>query len=515
MAPFCGVPRVAASEGSDCGARPFWSLRVSARVTVIGPLLVGYAAVMATNDPELVIGLVAPLGTSTTDLTKEIRGSLSRFGYKAVPIKVSELLPTAVPAPTGEAEDLRIRRLIDAGNQFCRVNEDAAAVARLAVSAIRARRIELIRADGDHRPIDEIAGRPRTAYVVQSLKRREEVQLLREVYGSRFILVGSQGSVAERTGSLLQLNLSSADDAEKNDIVEKLIEIDADEREQLGQNVNRTYPQADFFIRNNERADIDRMFDLLFQKPEAPTIGEYAMYVALASSARSLAASRKVGAAIVVDDAVIATGYNDVPHGQVPDVLEGEDTSELFKRENLRDTLKRLKEAGLLADTLDADDEGVAHAAAALDKGELLSVIEYQRAVHAEARAIDDATVRGVSPAGGTLFVTTYPCHLCYKHALSVRLDHIEYIEPYPKSRAVAMFSKGAEDKLVPFAGVAPRRYMQIFGDRPAFVADASGKFPTYDRRAAQPLVGQVREDEDQADRERRAINALKKEFRI
>lgn len=85
----------------------------------------------------------------------------------------------------------------------------------------------------------------------------------------------------------------------------------------------------------------------------------------------------------------------------------------------------------------------MAHAAAALDKGELLSVIEYQRAVHAEARAIDDATVRGVSPAGGTLFVTTYPCHLCYKHALSVRLDHIEYIEPYPKSRAVAMFSKG------------------------------------------------------------------------
>jgi cytidine deaminase len=33
---------------------------------------VGYAAAMATNDPELIIGLVAPLGTSTTDLTKEI-----------------------------------------------------------------------------------------------------------------------------------------------------------------------------------------------------------------------------------------------------------------------------------------------------------------------------------------------------------------------------------------------------------------------------------------------------------
>jgi deoxycytidylate deaminase len=493
----------------------YCSPRATAPVMARSRTSVRYPAAMATNDPELIIGLVAPLGTSTTDLTKEIQGSLSRFGYKAVPIKLSELLPTAAPPPTGEAEDMRIRRLIEAGNEFCKVNEDAAAVARLAVNAIRARRIELVRADDDHRPIVEIADRPRTAYVVQSLKRREEVQLLREVYGSQFILIGSQGSVAERTESLLQLNLSSADDAEKRDIVKKLIDIDADEREQLGQNVNRTYPQADFFVRRNERADIDRVLDLLFQKPEPPTIGEYAMYVALASSARSLAASRKVGAAIVVDDAVVATGYNDVPYGQIPDVLEGEDTSETFKRENLRDTLRRLKEAGLLADKLDADDEGVARAAAALDKGELLSVIEYQRAVHAEARAIDDATVRGVSPAGGTLFVTTYPCHLCYKHSLSVRLDRIEYIEPYPKSRAVAMFSRGAEDRLVPFAGVAPRRYMPIFCDRPAFVADASGKFPSYVRKAAQPLVGQVREDEDRADRERRAINALKKEFRI
>lgn len=469
---------------------------------------------MATNDPELVIGLVAPLGTSTTDLTKEIRGSLSRFGYKAVAIKLSEVLPTAAPASPGEAEDQRIRRLIESGNEFCRVNDNPAAVALLAVSAIRARRIELVRADGDRRSIDEIVRRPRTAYVVQSLKRREEVQLLREIYGSQFILIGSQGSVAERTQSLLQLDLSSADEAEKNTIVKKLIDIDADEREELGQNVNRTYPQADFFIRNNAREDIDRVFDLLFRMPEAPKIGEYAMFVALASSARSLAASRKVGAAIVVDEAVIATGYNDVPPDQDPDVVEGEDTSEIFKRENLRDTLKRLKEAGLLADTLNADDAGVALASAVLDKGELLSVIEYQRAVHAEAKAIDVATVRGVSPAGGTLFVTTYPCHLCYKHALSVRLARVEYIEPYPKSRAAAMFSKGAEDKLVPFAGVAPRRYMEIFGDRPAFVADDDGKFPEYRREVAQPLVGEVREDEDRADRERRAINTLKKEFR-
>jgi hypothetical protein len=38
---------------------------------------------------------------------------------------------------------------------------------------------------------------------VQSLKRREAVQLLRWVYGGQFILVGSQGSVDERTQRML------------------------------------------------------------------------------------------------------------------------------------------------------------------------------------------------------------------------------------------------------------------------------------------------------------------------
>jgi deoxycytidylate deaminase len=471
---------------------------------------------MAEVGPELIVGLVAPVGTRTSELAREIQGSLSRCNYKVVPIKLSELLPTTGQAVVGEAEDERILRLIAGGNQFCEDNgKDAAAVARLGVKAILERRIALLRADGDTRPVREITGgRPRTAYILQSLKRREEVQMLRWVYGNQFILIGSQGSVTERTQNLMRFNLSSADDSGKQRIVKELIDIDAEEQGDLGQNVNRTYPQADFFIRNNDPAAIDRVVDLLFQEPEAPTTGEYAMFVALASGGRSLAASRKVGAAIVVDDSVVATGYNDVPHGQKPDVVEGVDTSELFKKENLRDTLQRLKAAGLLSRGLNPDDRGVARAAAALDKGQLMSVIEYQRAVHAEARAIDDATVRGVSPQGGILYVTTYPCHLCYKHALSVRLDHVEYIEPYPKSRAVAMFSEGAEEKLVPFAGVAPRRYMAIFGDRPAFEADESGRFPEYDRRVAQPLVGPLREDGDRTERERDAVNRLKEEYR-
>jgi cytidine deaminase len=198
----------------------------------------------------------------------------------------------------------------------------------------------------------------------------------------------------------------------------------------------------------------------------------------------------------------------------VPDIEQGIDTSERFKRDNLQDTLSRLKSADLLVGSLEIDDEAITRAAEALAGGELLSVIEYQRAVHAEASAIDDATVRGVSTVGGTLYVTTFPCHLCYKHALSARLELVEYIDPYPKSRAVEMFPVGAAEKLVPFAGVAPRQYMRIFDDRPAPKADASGTFPPRERKVAAPLVGEVRDDRDRVDRERSAINKLKEEFR-
>lgn len=389
---------------------------------------------MTAEGPELVIGLVAPMGTNTTDLANAVQGALSGCGYTAVVIKLSELLPS-VPAPVGEPEDRRLSRLIAAGNAFCEQNDhDARAIARLAINKILVTRVELFRQDDDARPVDELArsARPRTAYILQSLKRLDEVQLLREVYGGQFILIGSQGSLAERTSSLLERNLSSTDDAEKRSLVERLIRIDADDDDPLGQNVNDTYPQADVFLHSNDRSELNRAVGIFFGAPIAPSIGEYAMYVARASRARSLAASRKVGAAIVIADAVVATGYNDVPHGQTPDVLEGQDTSEQFKRENLRDTLIRLKGAGLLAETLEVDDTAVGRASAALKGGDLMSVIEYQRAVHAEAKAIDDATIRGISPVGGTLYVTTYPCHLCYKHALSVRLARVEYIGDCP-----------------------------------------------------------------------------------
>ena len=240
------------------------------------------------------------------------------------------------------------------------------------------------------------------------------------------------------------------------------------------------------------------------------------MYVARASSGRSLGCGRKVGAALVVGDSVVATGYNDVPPGQDPDVLAGVDTSELFKAgERGRHAATTPRCGPVAADAVLTDENTADRALAALDGGELLNVIEYQRAVHAEAKTLDDAAVRGVSPVGGDLYVTTYPCHLCYKHCLSTQLASVRYIDPYPKSRATAMYPTGSGERLQPYEGVAPRRrrYIQTFEIRPPPVSDWSGIFTAPERRAALPLDRRLRNDDDRADEERLAISELREEY--
>jgi hypothetical protein len=103
--------------------------------------------------PELVIGLVTPIGTNTADLAETIRGTLSDYGYTGIVINLSDCVP-ADPSPLGEGEDQRVRRLINAGNEFCRIHAsaekpegDPAALARVAVREIRRARVGLMRQD--------------------------------------------------------------------------------------------------------------------------------------------------------------------------------------------------------------------------------------------------------------------------------------------------------------------------------------------------------------------------------
>ena len=123
-----------------------------------------------------------------------------------------------------------------------------------------------------------------------------------------------------------------------------------------------------------------------------------------------------------------------------------------------------------------------------LKKTDIGKPLEFSRAVHAEMDALISAARLGASTVGTRLFVTTFPCHYCARHIVSAGVDEVQYIEPYPKSKALDLHgdaitqspgdwvapststassasSQGKERKVLfrPFTGVAPRLYRQAF----------------------------------------------------
>ncbi len=441
------------------------------------------------TDPELIVGLVTPVGTRTENVAERIRTALTRWNYKSHVIKLSKFFDGTEP-PLDEAEDARIKRLIAAGNAFCRKNgSDPSAIAKLAALAIRADRLALHRQAGTAGNDDELMGKPvpRHAYILHSLKRPAEFDLLRELYGSQFLLVGCQGSREQRVGELMKRPLGATEPGAREALARELMAIDASESDPLGQKVNSLYPRAHFFLGWEE--DATRFVDLLFGDPlTGPKQAEVAMYMAHAAGVQTLALSRRVGAAISLNGSVVSIGCNEVPPGEEPDIIKGEDFSQRLKVDILQDALERLTTL-LNAEALAfSKEELTAKASELLDESHLMDIIEYQRPVHAEAAAVADAGRRGQTVEGASLYCTTYPCHLCFKGLLSVGIKEVFYIDPYPKSRAVEMFPEHAY-RLKPYEGLHPRSYMRVFEDRETLRAGPDGRVGAPGRDTAQPII--------------------------
>jgi hypothetical protein len=89
-----------------------------------------------TRDPELVIGVVAPTGSDTEEISQRLRNGFREYcRYDVQLIRLSSYFDISSPDPN-EFEDHRIERLIEAGNKLCRDNASANAVGRLAVFQI-------------------------------------------------------------------------------------------------------------------------------------------------------------------------------------------------------------------------------------------------------------------------------------------------------------------------------------------------------------------------------------------
>jgi len=129
-----------------------------------------------------------------------------------------------------------------------------------------------------------------------------------------------------------------------------------------------------------------------------PTWDEYFLMLAKLASTRSTCLASPVGAVIVKNKQVVATGYNGPPSGSVHCIAQG------------------YCYPGL----------------SSCDASKILP----SRAVHAEANAISQAAKHGVSTDGAKIYVTLEPCLSCLKLIISAGISEVVYETSFYKGDA-------------------------------------------------------------------------------
>ena len=135
-----------------------------------------------------------------------------------------------------------------------------------------------------------------------------------------------------------------------------------------------------------------------------PTWDSYFMEITKLVASRSSCLRRSVGAVLVKDKRILATGYNGAPAG-----------------------MKHCEEVGCLREKLHVPS-GQRH--------------ELCRGLHAEQNAIIQAARQGTEIVGSTLYCTTAPCSLCAKMLINAGVVRIVYEGSYPDERALEFFKE-------------------------------------------------------------------------
>jgi deoxycytidylate deaminase len=457
---------------------------------------------------ELVIGLVGAVGIDLDSFASELGSVLSGFDYRTHNLHLTDQLGALKwkQKLVNEPYDERVWSYMTAGNKLCKQWDRRDAFGLLAINAITLERKKL---SGDDKiPVD------RSAYVLRSLKRHEEIALLRQVYGPRFVQISIYAPEKTRRRYLKRkIRQSRVVPVDSRPVhrAKDLIRRDHSENKKYGQDVEGTFHHGDFFIdaTADVEAQLQRTMEILFGHPNrTPTRDEFGMFQAVAASKRSAELGRQVGASICTSDgAVIAVGTNEVPRaggglyweGDPDDAREfmlGEDMSDKRKERIVRGIFKRLRREGRLR-------KGVKKGKIKRDlkRTEIAHLIEYVRAVHAEMAALMDAARRGISVANTVLYATTFPCHHCARHIVASGIKRVVYVTPYPKSLADGLHDdsilvdpphrKASRRRVAfePFVGVGPRRYLELF-DMPKRKRD--GKPIKFKPRDAVPRVADI-----------------------
>ena len=137
-----------------------------------------------------------------------------------------------------------------------------------------------------------------------------------------------------------------------------------------------------------------------------PSWDDYFMHITRQVATRSTCLRRQVGAILVLDKRIIATGYNGGPAG-----------------------LAHCLDIGCLREQLGIPS-GQQH--------------ELCRGIHAEQNAIIQAARYGLPIAGSVLYCTTQPCAQCAKMLINAGVTEIVFAEGYPDDLARSLLDESS-----------------------------------------------------------------------
>jgi deoxycytidylate deaminase len=441
---------------------------------------------------EIVFGLVAPVGADLDAFEEQLNRHLPSYGYRSNKIKLSDFLKSTegqrISGVKIESSSSykRYETLMTAGNEVRKRTSANDFLAQYAVTRIGSSRQTEKTKDGKQIP-KPFKGK---VHILHSLKHKEEVETLRAVYGDGFFLISIHCHDEQRRMHLRGKEISDLDAV-------RLILRDYDDNQKFGQQTSKVYELADVFIHldldNLEKTskEIQRFLDLVFGNPfRTPTRDENAMFLAYAAALRSASLSRQVGAVVTSESGeIIATGTNDTPRfggGQYwtgesdqRDFARGFDSNTRQRNIILKAVIRAFMDAGVKFSDENSKQKGYTEAELLqrskkiLAETPLFDLTEFGRDVHAEMEALLCCARIGVSPKGGTLYTTTFPCHNCAKHIVAAGIERVVYVEPYPKSKAKELHSDSIEIesphkvkgkvRFEPFIGVGPRKYFDLF----------------------------------------------------
>ena len=146
----------------------------------------------------------------------------------------------------------------------------------------------------------------------------------------------------------------------------------------------------------------------MLETTDRPSWDEYFMSITHLVAQRATCLRRRVGAILVRDKHIIATGYNGAPR-KVSHCLE---VGCLREQQNI--------------------PSGERH--------------ELCRGLHAEQNAIIQAALHGVSVDGATLYCTNSPCSICSKMLINAGIQKICYREGYADFLGGQMLAEAGVD---------------------------------------------------------------------